>query len=135
MSAVQPKDLLFAKSHEWVHVDRSGGGAIATVGISHFAVEALTDLVYLEMPETGKQVKAGTSFGEIESVKAVSDLYAPVSGQIVEVNGALPDNLSKLNDDPYGEGWIVKIKLSDESELKNLLSHAAYEKQCAEEGH
>jgi glycine cleavage system H protein len=132
---VQPKDLLFAKTHEWVHVARDGGQPIATIGISHFAVEALTDLVYLELPQTGRQVKAGESIGEIESVKAVSDLYSPVSGQIVEVNSSLPDHLALLNDDPYGEAWIVKIKLSDEAELKNLMSHTAYEKQCAEEGH
>jgi glycine cleavage system H protein len=132
---VQPKDLLYAKTHEWVHVDRDSGQAIATVGISHFAVEALTDLVYLELPAMGRQVKAGQSIGEIESVKAVSDLYSPVSGEVVAVNGSLPDRLSQLNDDPYGDGWIVKIKLSDEAELKNLLSHAAYEKQCEEEGH
>jgi glycine cleavage system H protein len=132
---VQPKDLLYAKTHEWVHVDRDSSQAIATVGISHFAVEALTDLVYLELPAMGRQVKAGQSIGEIESVKAVSDLYSPVSGEVVAVNGSLPDRLSQLNDDPYGDGWIVKIKLSDEAELKNLLSHAAYEKQCAEEGH
>ncbi len=132
---MEPKDLLYAKTHEWVHVDRAGGQPLATVGISHFAVEALTDLVYLEMPQPGRQVKAGESFGEIESVKAVSDLYAPVSGEVVEVNGSLPDNLSQLNDDPYGAGWIVKIKLSDEAELKNLLSYPDYEKQCAEEGH
>jgi glycine cleavage system H protein len=111
---VQPKDLLYAKTHEWVHVNRDGGQAIATVGISHFAVEALTDLVYLELPALGRQVTAGQSIGEIESVKAVSDLYSPVSGEIVEVNRGLPDH---------------------QGELKNLLTHAAYEKQCAEEGH
>jgi glycine cleavage system H protein len=132
---VKPQDLLYAKTHEWVHVDRSGGAPVATIGISHFAVEALTDLVYLELPEVGRQVKAGQSIGEIESVKAVSDIYSPVSGEIVEVNGALPDGLGVLNDDPYGDGWIAKIKLADEADLKNLLSHAAYEKQCAEEGH
>ena len=132
---MQPQDLLFAKTHEWVHVDRSAGQAVATVGISHFAVEALTDLVYLELPATGRQVKAGESIGDIESVKAVSDLYSPVSGEIVAVNNTLPDQLSLLNDDPYGDAWIVKIKLSDEAYLKNLLTHAAYEKQCAAEGH
>lgn len=132
---MKPQDLLFAKSHEWVHVDRAGGAPVATIGISHFAVEALTDLVYLELPEVGRQVKAGQSIGEIESVKAVSDIYSPVSGEIIEVNRALPDALGKLNDDPYGDGWIAKIKLADEADLKNLLTHAAYEKQCAEEGH
>jgi glycine cleavage system H protein len=132
---VQPQDLLFAKTHEWVHVAPGDGQKIATVGISHFALEALTDLVYLELPEPGRRVKAGESFGEIESVKAVSDLYSPVSGEIVEVNAALPDRLGQLGEDPYGSGWIVKIKVSDESELKSLMSHKDYEKQCAEEGH
>ncbi|MEX0675860.1 MAG: glycine cleavage system protein GcvH [Pirellulales bacterium] len=133
---MRPQELLYAKTHEWVHVDPDGAVQnIATVGISHFAVEALTDLVYLELPESGRQVKAGESFGEIESVKAVSDLYSPVTGEIVEVNTALADRLAQLQEDPYGAGWIVKIRLSDESELKNLLSHKDYEKQCAEEGH
>jgi glycine cleavage system H protein len=132
---VQPEDLLYAKTHEWVHVDSRSGGKIATVGISHFAVEALTDLVYLELPEPGRSVKAGESFGEIESVKAVSDLYSPVSGEIVEVNRSLADSLTTLGDDPYGAGWIVKIQMSDAGELENLMSHAAYEKQCQEEGH
>jgi glycine cleavage system H protein len=133
---VQPQELLYAKTHEWVHVDRAGAGQkIATVGISHFAVEALTDLVYIELPEVGRRVKAGESFGEIESVKAVSDLYSPVTGEIVEVNGSLPGKLDVLHDDPYGAGWIVKIKLGDESDLAKLLSHKDYQQQCAEEGH
>jgi glycine cleavage system H protein len=133
---VQPQDLLYAKTHEWVQLDRkSGGEKIATVGISHFAVEALTDLVYIELPEVGRTLKAGESFGEVESVKAVSDLYSPLSGEIVDVNGELPNHLDQLHDDPYGSGWIMKIKINDESELSQLLSHAAYQKQCAEEGH
>ena len=132
---MQPQDLLFAKTHEWVHVNRDGGQAIATVGISHFAVEALTDLVYIELPVSGRQVKAGDSIGEIESVKAVSDLYSPVTGEIVEVNAALANKLEMLHDDPYAAGWIAKIKMADEGELKNLLSHKQYEKQCEEEGH
>jgi glycine cleavage system H protein len=132
---VQPQELLYAKTHEWVHVQRDGASQIATVGISHFAVEALTDLVYIELPEPGRQVKAGEAFGEIESVKAVSDLYSPVTGEIVEVNSTLADQLDQLQEDPYGAGWIVKIRLSDESELKNLLTHRDYEKLCEEEGH
>jgi len=126
---------LFAKTHEWVHVDRGGGGKTATVGISHFAVEALNDLVYIELPEPGQQVIAGQSFGEIESVKAVSDLYSPVTGEIVEVNGSLANRLDQLHDDPYGAGWIIKVRFENDAELKSLLSHADYEKQCAEEGH
>jgi glycine cleavage system H protein len=133
---VQPQDLLFAKTHEWVHVaPEASGRQLGTVGISHFAGEALTDLVYIELPEPGRKVKRGESIGEIESVKAVSDLYSPVSGEIVEVNAALAGQLDKLHDDPYGAGWIVKIRLEDEAELGQLLSHRDYEKQCAEEGH
>lgn len=132
---MQPQDLLYAKTHEWVHVDEAGGQKVATIGISHVAVEALTDLVYLELPEPGRKLKAGESFGEIESVKAVSDLYSPVSGEIVEINGGLPGQLDQLHDDPYGAGWIVKIKVSDEADLKNLMSLKEYEKQIAAEGH
>ena len=135
-TAVQQQDLLYAKTHEWVHVDRdSAGKKVATIGISHVAVEALTDLVFLELPEVGRQLKAGESFGEVESVKAVSDLYSPVSGEIVEINGPLPNKLEQLHDDPYGAGWIIKVRLADESELKNLMDYKTYQKQVAEEGH
>jgi glycine cleavage system H protein len=132
---VQPEELLYAKTHEWVQVAQRDGRKIATVGISHFAVEALTDLVYLELPDVGRQVKAGEPFGEIESVKAVSDLYSPVTGEIVEVNGALPAHLETFQEDPYGEAWIVKIKITDEASLKDLMDKPAYDKQCAEEEH
>src|SRR5262249_30175588 len=130
------EDLLYAKTHEWVSVDRDGAGPkVATVGISHFAVEALTDLVYIELPEIGRQVEAGESFGEVESVKAVSDLYSPVAGEIIEVNHNLTGTLNQLHDGPYGAGWIIKIKISDPAGLSNLLDYKAYKKQCAEEGH
>ncbi len=132
---MKPEELLYAKTHEWVHVAAGGGAKIATIGISAFAVEALTDLVFMQLPAVGKQVKAGDSFGEIESVKAVSDLYSPVDGEIVEVNAPLADKLETLNSDPYGAGWIAKVKLSDETALKNLMDHAAYVKMCGEEGH
>ncbi len=133
---MQPQDLQYAKTHEWLHVDRDGQGQqIATVGISHFAVEALTDLVYIELPEVGRQVQAGESFGEIESVKAVSDLYSPVSGEVVEVNHGLSNRLDLLHDDPYGAGWIVKVRLAAPADPGKLLSYADYQKQCAEEGH
>ncbi len=127
-------NLLFAKTHEWVKVEEADGSKIATVGISAFAIEALKDLVYLELPQVGDSVTAGESMGEIESVKAVSDLYAPVSGEVIEANTALPDNLDSLHDDAYDNGWIAKIKISDESALANLMDKAAYEKMCAEEG-
>ena len=132
---MQPQNLLFAKTHEWVHVEPAGAEKIATIGISHFAVEALTDLVYIELPEVGRHVRAGESFGEVESVKAVSDLYSPLSGEIVEVNQQLANRLDQLHDDPYGAGWVVKIKLSDESALRNLMDFSAYQKMCAEEQH
>jgi len=127
------ENLLFSKTHEWVRVESDARGAkIATVGVSAFAIQALTDLVYIELPQAGRQVTAGEPFGEVESVKAVSDLYSPVNGQIVEVNTAIVDHLDRLSADPYGAGWLVKIKLSDESALRDLLDPAAYQKQCEE---
>ncbi|MDD4269566.1 MAG: glycine cleavage system protein GcvH [Pirellulaceae bacterium] len=129
-----PEELLYRKTHEWVAVETDATGAkIATVGISAFALEALTDLVYIDLPEAGRKVNAGEPFGEVESVKAVSDLYSPVSGEIVEVNSALTDQLEGLSEDPYGQGWLVKIRISDEAALAELLDHAAYQKQCQEE--
>lgn len=129
-----PDQLLYAKTHEWVYLEGQGNDKVATVGISAFAVEALTDLVYIELPAVGRHLKQGESFGEIESVKAVSDLYSPVAGEVIAVNDTLPQHLEILNDDPYGKGWIVRIRLSDEAGLSALLNHQAYEKQCAESG-
>jgi glycine cleavage system H protein len=131
---VKPEELLYAKTHEWVHVNLGPAGAkIATVGVSAFALEALTDLVFMQLPEIGERVQAGGRFGEVESVKAVSDLYSPVGGEIVEVNAAAAIDLARLTEDPYGFGWLVKIRIDDESSLANLMSHAAYQKQIAEE--
>lgn len=129
---MKPEDLLFAETHEWAHVSDDNGEKVATVGISANAVEALTDLVYMDLPDAGAQVTAGNSFGEVESVKATSELYCPVDGEIVEVNTSLPDNLEILNSDPYGEGWIIKVKLSSDESLSKLLDHDAYQKQCDE---
>jgi len=131
---VNPEQLLYAETHEWVQITQQNSDQIATVGISAFAVEALTDLVYIQLPEVGQQVSAGESFGEIESVKAVSDLYSPVDGEIVEVHGALSDELETLNSDPYNNGWMVKVRISDEGGLSKLLDFEAYQKQCAEAG-
>ena len=117
-------EVRFAKSHEWI---APGEGGVATVGISAYAVEALTDLVFMQLPTVGRKVKAGESIGEIESVKAVSDLYAPVSGEIVEVNTSLPDHLETLGKDPFGAGWIVKLRVDDPAELASLLDRAAYD--------
>ena len=132
---MKPEDLVYAKTHEWVALSQDGGAKIATVGISAFAVEALTDLVFIELPKVGAQVAPEQPFCEVESVKAVSDVYAPVAGEVIEVNKKLPDNLEVLSTDPYGEGWIAKIRISDEAGLSKLLDHAAYQKQCQEEGH
>lgn len=130
---MNPESLLYAKTHEWVSVAEFGGQKIATIGISKHAVEALTDLVFIELPKVGRTVGVDESFCEVESVKAVSDVYSPVAGEVVEVNGPLADRLEVLSDDPYGEGWIAKVRLADESGLAALMDHAAYEKMCAEE--
>ena len=126
--------LLYAESHEWADVAEEGGAKVATIGISAFAIEQLNDLVYMDLPEVGKQVAAGDELGEVESVKAVSPLYSPVSGEVIEVHSDLPDNLEKLNEDPYDFGWIVKIKLDGDGSVDSLMDHAAYQKQCAEAG-
>ncbi|MEX0710836.1 MAG: glycine cleavage system protein GcvH [Pirellulales bacterium] len=133
---MSPEKLLFARTHEWVRLDVDDRGAkVATVGITAFALEALTDLVYIELPRPGRKLKAGEPFGEIESVKAVSDLYSPVDGEVVAVHEGLADELETLTSDPYGQGWMVKIKVSDEAGLPRLMDYREYQKQCAEEQH
>lgn len=114
----------FAKTHEWIRQEDDGN---ATVGISAYAVEALTDLVFMQLPNVGRQVKAGESIGEIESVKAVSDFYAPVSGEVVAVNASLPGALETLGQDPFGAGWLVKIRPASPADFDGLLDEAAYE--------
>jgi glycine cleavage system H protein len=131
---MKPEELLYAPTHEWAHVTDAGGAKTATIGITAFAVQQLTDLVYMELPPVGKVLKAGEEFGNVESVKAVSPLYSPVAGEVTAVNTALPDHLETLGDDPYGQGWIIKLKVTDDSALKALLDHAAYQKQCEEHG-
>ena len=126
---MKPEDLLYAESHEWAFVDDE---KVATIGISAHAVEALTDLVYMDLPAVDDVVTAGESFGEVESVKATSDLFSPVDGKIIAVNTDLPDNLEVLNTDPYVQGWIIKVQLSSEDSLAKLMDHASYEKQCSE---
>jgi glycine cleavage system H protein len=116
--------MKFAKSHEWARPEENG---LVTVGISAYAVEALTDLVFMQLPEVGRRVKAGESFGEIESVKAVSDVYAPVSGEVVEVNAALPGALETLGTDPYGAGWLVRLRPDAAAEMAALLDQTAYD--------
>lgn len=130
---MKPEKLLYNETHEWVHVSEQDGTKVATIGISAFAVKQLTDLVFMELPEVGRKVRAGEEFGEVESVKAVSPLYCPVGGEVIEVNSDLPNKLEALNGDPYGIGWIAKVKITDESCLSKLMDFDAYQKQCAEE--
>jgi len=129
-----PSQLLYAKTHEWADVADEGAGKVATVGISAFAIEQLTDLVYMDLPKLGTRVKAGEEFGEVESVKAVSPLYSPVDGEIIEIHAELPDELEAMKDDPYQFGWIMKVKLDDDTALAQLLDHATYEQRCSEGG-
>ncbi|MGI9470989.1 MAG: glycine cleavage system protein GcvH [Rubripirellula sp.] len=126
--------LLYAESHEWTDLADEGGKQVATIGLSAFALEQLNDLVYMDLPEVGRELTAGEEFGEVESVKAVSPLYSPVSGQVMEVHSELPDSLEKLNEDPYNFGWIIKVAVSDDSSHGSLMDLAAYQKQCAESG-
>ena len=130
---MNPEELLYCETHEWVSITDEGSSKTATVGISKFAVEQLTDLVFMELPEPGTEVAAGDEFGEVESVKAVSSLYAPVAGKILEVNHDLPNNLETLSEDPYDKGWIIRLAGSDDSALSKLLDYQAYQKQCAAE--
>lgn len=121
----------YTQSHEWASVE----GAIATVGISDFAVRTLTDLVYLELPKIGRSLKVGDTFGVVESVKAASDLFSPVAGEVVEVNTPLASDLAVLSEDPQGRGWLMKVKLSDPASVASLMDQAAYDKHCASEAH
>ena len=127
------EELLYCDTHEWVLVSEQDGLKIATVGISAFAVEQLTDLVYMELPAVGGSVTAGEEFGEVESVKAVSSLYSPVAGEIVEVNSGLADQLEILNEAPYEAGWMIKVKMNADQSLDGLMDHETYLKQCAGE--
>ena len=131
-----PENLLYAKSHEWVEIATDNSGAkIATVGLSKFALDALTDLVYIDLPGVGDSAEIGETFGEIESVKAVSEMYSPVSGEIVAVNDAVGDQLETLAQDPYQNGWLIKIKMASEDGVEQLLDFVAYQKHCETEGH
>lgn len=117
-----PNELKYSREHEWVRVE----GNRAIIGITEFAQGELGDIVFVELPEAGATLTANDTFGTVESVKTVSDLYAPVSGTIVEVNAALVDSPEKVNEAPYGDGWMIVVELSDASELDNLLTSEAY---------
>ena len=124
-----PEDLKYSKQHEWVLVE----GNVATIGITDYAQDQLGDIVFVELPAIGDKVSKEDAFGVVESVKAVSDIFAPISGSVLEVNDDLPDNPEMLNEDPYGDGWMIKIEMNDPDELKDLLTAAEYEEYVAEE--
>jgi len=123
--------LRYLKSHEWIAVN----GETATVGITDFAVSQLTDLTYVELPKVGTTVTAGERFGEVESVKAVSDLYSPVSGEVIEANTALDEDVAPLSSDPLGAGWLMKVRLAADGLSGELLDRKAYDDYCASESH
>ena len=126
-----PEDLRYHREHDWARVD----GDTAVVGITWYAQDALGELVHFEPPEEGADVAKGSSYGEVESVKAVSDLFAPVSGEVVEVNGELPQKPETVNQDPYGKGWMIVVKPSNKGEWDQLLTAQQYEEFLAQGGH
>jgi glycine cleavage system H protein len=123
--------LLFTKTHEWISIS----GDTAVMGISDFAVKLLTDIVFLSLPEPGKHVQKGETIGEIESVKAVSDLYAPLDGEIIETNTSLPDHLELLSDSPFEKAWIARIRLTNLDQVGHLMSFTDYLKHCEHSAH
>jgi glycine cleavage system H protein len=123
MSADYPSDLKYTKEHEWARID----GNVATIGITRFAVEQLGDITQVDLPKEGENVRKNDVFGSVESVKAVSDIYAPVTGKVVKVNTPLADSPEYLSDDPYDEGWMVQVEMANPAELDGLMDAAAYE--------
>jgi glycine cleavage system H protein len=129
---IDPKALKYSPTHEWILLE----GDVATVGISRFAVDQLTDLILIDLPKIGRKLTTGKSFGEIESVKAVSDLYAPVSGEVLEVNPTVAADVQVLAQDPYDKGWLIRVRLDDpKADLSGLLDYDAYQKTVADSAH
>lgn len=126
-----PNDLKYTREHEWIRVE----GTLGTIGITHFAQSALGDVVFVELPEVGRVLKLGEAFGVVESVKTVSDLYSPISGRVVKVNEKLMDAPETVNQDPYGEGWIIVIEIASPAELGGLLDAEAYQQVTADAAH
>ncbi len=125
-----PDDLHYSKDHEWVRVE----GDVGVIGITDYAQNSLGDVVYVELPKAGESFGAHDSFGSVESVKAVSEIFTPVSGEVVEINESLNDEPEKVNNDPYGEGWMVRMRLSNPGEVDSLLTAAEYEDFTKSEG-
>jgi len=124
-----PDNLRYAESHEWV---RDEGDGIVTVGISEFAQEKMTELVYVELPEAGREFTAGDEIAVVESVKSASDIYAPISGTVIEANGGVEDDPTLVNTAPYGDGWLFKMRVSDATDLESMMDATAYAKLIAE---
>jgi len=123
MSAQYPNDLVYTKDHEWARID----GRVATVGVTRFAVDQLGDVTQVDLPKEGEAIKQGEIFGSVESVKAVSDLFAPLSGKVVKVNSPLAESPEYVNEEPYDEGWMIQIELSQPEEVKDLMDAEAYQ--------
>ncbi|HUJ32225.1 MAG TPA: glycine cleavage system protein GcvH [Candidatus Acidoferrum sp.] len=123
-----PADYRYTKDHEWIKVE----GSVGTIGITDYAQHELGDVVFVEMPKVGAQIKAGESFGTVESVKAVSEIFAPVSGHVTETNAALSDSPEKINQDPHGAAWLIKVRLADPKQVDSLMDAKAYEGYIAE---
>ena len=126
-----PKDLRYSKEHEWVRLE----GDIGIVGVTYFAQKQLTDIVFVELPEKGKKVEQGKQMAVIESVKSVSDVFSPATGEVIDVNEKLKDNPEVINNHPYSEGWMAKIKVADKGELNNLMNADDYDKFVSENKH
>lgn len=124
-----PDDLRYTKDHEWVRID----GTTATIGVTDHAQEQLGDIVYVELPQVGEEFSRGDTFGVLESVKAVSDCYIPISGKITDANSVITESPEIVNEEPYGDGWMVKIEIADKTELNGLMDHAQYEAFVKEE--
>jgi glycine cleavage system H protein len=128
---MDPQQLRYAKTHEWAHLD----GDVCTIGLTQFAVDQLTDVIYIDLPDVGDPTLLGDSFGEVESVKAVSDLYSPVNGEVIEVNQKLQNDPTIISKDPYGKGWMLKIRVDKGTSLDHLMTLTQYQKQIASEEH
>lgn len=127
MSANYPNDLLYTEDHEWARIEQSGGKQVATIGITQFAVEQLGDVTQVDLPKEGETLKKQDAFGSVESVKAVSDLFSPLSGKVIKSNTPLSNSPEYVNEDPYDAGWMIQIELSSTDEIKSLMNAEAYQ--------
>jgi glycine cleavage system H protein len=134
MSAQYPDDLFYTKDHEWARLEERDGQKLATIGVTRFAVEQLGDVTQVDLPKEGETVKQADVFGSVESVKAVSDLFAPLTGKVVKVNSPLADSPEYVNEDPYDEGWMIQIAVADAKELDGLMGAEAYQAYLKDQG-